>query len=227
MEALIYKGIVAFLTTHSIASVVQEAWDVPWFCLHEGTGWQKNDRATKKAFKAYATKFTLQGDSCSLGVTLCCLGFLCSCSWLGRVLMRKNKIVLRAEDMEVCWQKWHISEEHGGHPGTRSFELRVQQAYWFESVGGTSNLRKWSKAKKLQCKVCFDKAPKVCKMPSSFAISVLRVLLRSSRGFRLIQLYQIALMSVLSLTTHHSVLWTWTLGARNWALFLFHFVSTN
>jgi hypothetical protein len=52
MEALMYKGIVAFLRTRSIASVVQEAWDVPWFCLHEGTGWQKTDWATKKAFKA-------------------------------------------------------------------------------------------------------------------------------------------------------------------------------
>jgi hypothetical protein len=70
MEALIYKGIVAFLKTRSIASVAQEAWDVPWFRLHEGTGWQKNDRATKKAFKAYATKFTLQGESCSVSNSL-------------------------------------------------------------------------------------------------------------------------------------------------------------
>ncbi len=166
MEALIYKGIVAFLTTHSIASVVREAWDVPRFCLHEGTGWQKTDRATKKAFKAYATKFTLQGESCALVGILCWFGFLCSLSCLGRVLMRKSKIVLREEDMEVCWQKWHVSEEHGGHPGMRAFELRVQQAYWFESVGGTSNLRKWSQARKLKCQACFEKAPKVCKRPS-------------------------------------------------------------
>ena len=63
--------------------------------------------------------------------------------------MRKDQIVLRAGSMEKVWQKWHESNVDGGHPGIRSMELRIKQAYYYYG-----DLRAWLVARKLKCSHC-------------------------------------------------------------------------
>ena len=83
--------------------------------------------------------------------------------------MRDKLIVAAASDMEECWDKWHVSDDQGGHPGVRVFELRFQQSYWFEG-----NLRKWTMAQQRKCRVCYDKHPQVFTRPPPAVISSTR-----------------------------------------------------
>jgi hypothetical protein len=63
--------------------------------------------------------------------------------------MRRDKIVLQAKSMEEVWRKWHESNVDGGHPGIRSTEICIKQAYYYYG-----DLRAWLVARKLKCPHC-------------------------------------------------------------------------